>query len=66
MSIFAIHSGGHDDFAEHTKTLKSVDDKSACTSKVTHCFMKTMSNDTNLRQKCVEGAIDDQCHEKKK
>lgn len=66
MSRFAIHPGGHNNFPEHTKTLKSVDDESGSTSQVTHYFMKTMHNEDNLTRKYIEGPVGDQCYEKKK
>lgn len=57
---FTIHPESHNDFTEHTKTLKFLDE-STSNSEVIYYFM---SND-NLTQKYVESTVDDQCQEKK-
>lgn len=57
---FTIHPESHDDFTEHRKTLKFLDE-STSNSEVIYYFM---SND-NLTQKYVESTVGDQCQEKK-
>lgn len=57
---FTIHPESHDDFTEHRKTLKFLDE-STSNSEVIYYFM---SND-NLTQKYVQSTVGDQCQEKK-
>lgn len=64
MSRSATYLGGHNDFSEHMKMLKSVDE-SASISQVIHYCMKTMHNDDNLTYKYTEDPVGDQCYEKR-